>query len=127
MRNTNVDTHVPLYSSDKERIRNVFLKHALLVIFEVIYLFDEGDSSAPTRICRFTYPYSIFIPLFILICDNLSILVWQDKSEWCEIVRVSEQLFVLFEYSSEVVLDADHACFGDVAQFLVGGCSSEFA
>ena len=52
----NVDSHVPLCSSDKVRVRDVLLNDTLLIILQIVDVINEGDLPSSTEICGFTYP-----------------------------------------------------------------------
>ena len=75
-----VDSHVPLCTSDQVRVRDVLLNDTLLIILQIVDVINERDLPPSTEICRFTYPNLLvciaFSPLSCELLDKCFRLCW---------------------------------------------------
>ena len=123
--NGNVDTHIPLHTSDKHRVIDVSLQYALLVVLEVVNIVYNRDAAAPRQICRFANPLTLFIPISVEKVDELLVLIGQYEGKRREVVNIPMQLLLLLDYPRQIVFRANGPCLGNMTKFLIRFCPFE--
>lgn len=61
LRDEHIYAHVPLRPPDQQRVVNVLLYDALLVILQVLQVVNNRDLSTSTEVCGLTDPHLLFL------------------------------------------------------------------
>ena len=90
----NINPHVPLGAPDQERIVNVLLDYALLIILEVLQTADDLDFTASREICGLADPHLfVILPIDSLSCihvNELLCFIGETKCLRSEVVHFAE-------------------------------------
>lgn len=86
---------------------NIFLKHRLLIVFEILHFIEDEYAPSSTEIRRLAYPNTVFVAIFVIIAYKLFVFVGHDERQWREIINLSVQLFGFLYQSTQVVFGAD--------------------
>jgi len=73
--NADVEAHVPLVSSDQQRLTDVLLEDTLLFVLEVVHVFDYLDAPPPTQVRGLAYPELVLVAVHVLVLNYLPVLV----------------------------------------------------
>ena len=122
-----IDSHVPLNTSNEHRVVNVLLENALLIVFQVVDVIYDWDSSTSAEVWRLADPKTFFVTILVEVVDELLILVGQNESQRGKVINLAIELLHLLNYSSKVILGADRSCFGNMAELLILFCPLEFS
>lgn len=106
----NINAHIPLRSSDKQRVLNVLLNNRRLVILKVANVINYSDPSTSTKVIWFTNPNRPILLRIILVSsksfDKFLVLIRKKKCFWTEVIDVTKHVFIATKHTSKTVFCA---------------------
>lgn len=125
--NQHVYAHVPLVPADEQRVTEVLLKDALMLVLQLVHVIDNCDSASPAHISWLADPEGALVALLVLVGYDLAVVVGEDERQRRKVKDLTVQLSQLLEHASQIVLRTNQACLWNVRQLLVGRSSSELS
>ncbi len=86
---------------------NVFLQYGLLIIFEILHLIQDKNTSSSTKIRGLANPNAVLVAIFVIIADELFVFVRHNECQWRKVIDLSIQLFGFLYQSGQVVFRAN--------------------
>ena len=74
-----IDAHVPLVTTDEQRVLNILLNNQVRVVSKLPDVVQQEDFTPSTQVRRFTDPHLAFLRLRVMV-NELRILVGKNES-----------------------------------------------
>ena len=106
----NINTHIPLCSSDKQRVLNILLNNRSLIILKVANVINYSDPSTSTQVFWFTNPNRPILLRIILVSskgfDKFLVLIRKKKCFWTKVIDVTKHVFIATKHTGKTVFGA---------------------